>query len=106
FGGKDDLFAAVIDEHVQWFLERLRKFEAAEDSAAAAAELLDAIARDPGQFLVFIEFWAYAARTPRLRRQLARRLARIRDATAQAFRIRSAKCTGAPAMSEDLTVIL
>jgi AcrR family transcriptional regulator len=106
FGGKDDLFAAVIDEHVEWFLDRLREFEAAEDSAAAAAELLDATARDPGQFLVFIEFWAYAARTPKLRRSLAKRLARIREATAQALRNRSAKSSSAPAMSEDLTVIL
>jgi AcrR family transcriptional regulator len=78
FGGKDELFLAAFDEHVSWFEDRLAAAAGADDSARAFAEWMEQIAREPDQFLVFVEFWAYAVRKPKTRRQLAERLAQMR----------------------------
>jgi hypothetical protein len=48
---------------------------------------------DPEQLLIFIEFWAYAVRKPKLRRTFAARLAQIRTAMAEAI-ARRAEASG------------
>ena len=78
FNAKDDLFFDVFDEHVAWFEERLTASAAAEDRQAAITEWMTLLDRQPQQFLVFVEFWAYAVRVPRLRGRLAERLAQMR----------------------------
>lgn len=83
FDGKDDLFFAVFDGHVAWFEERLERAAAADDTTAAVSEWMAELGRDPDQFLVFVEFWAYAVRKPRVRRQLAERLAGMRTRVAE-----------------------
>ena len=80
FAGKDDLFLAVYDAHVTWFEESLAAIDLsadATDAAAAAFARLDTKAARE-QFLVFVEFWAYALRRPKLRRELAERMAALR----------------------------
>ena len=76
--GKDDLVFAVFDGHVAWFEEHLKSAAAANDTPAAVSEWMAELGRDPEQFLVFVEFWAYAVRNARMRRQLAERLAEMR----------------------------
>ena len=78
FGAKDDLFFEVFDEHVAWFEERLTASAASEDRRAAIKEWMAMLDRQPQQFLVFVEFWAYAVRRPKLRGRLAERLAQMR----------------------------
>jgi AcrR family transcriptional regulator len=84
FKGKDDLFLAVYDAHVTWFGEVVARMDAADPAAALAAsfaQLDDTAARE--QFLVFVEFWSYAVRRPKLRRQLAQRMATLRATLAE-----------------------
>jgi AcrR family transcriptional regulator len=79
FGAKDDLFFAVFDEHVSWFEAQLTEAAAREDRQAAVVEWMSAMDRQPQQFFVFVEFWAYAVRKPKLRGRLAERLAEMRE---------------------------
>jgi AcrR family transcriptional regulator len=72
FAGKEDLFLAVFDRHLQWAERTLGATE-------PPAGLPDDWAR---QFLVFAEFWAYAVRDERARERLAPRMAEIRAACA------------------------
>lgn len=85
FASKDDLFFAVFDGHVAWFEEQLERAGRAKDPGAAAGEWMAELGRDPEQFLVFVEFWAYAVRKPALRTQLAERLAAMRHRVGAVF---------------------
>ena len=71
FGSKDDLFLAVFDEHLNWF-------ESVMSDADAETGAIEALLQEERQFLVFVEFWSYAVRTPKIRRRLAQRMARFR----------------------------
>src|SRR5215212_2721253 len=76
FGGKDDLFLAVFDEHAEWF-------ESVLSDPAADTGAVEALLAEERQFLVFISFWSYAVRTPKVRRRLAGRMARFREHVAK-----------------------
>ena len=89
FAGKDELFLAVFDRHVDWFNEQVAKAFAASDAVAAAEDWHALAARSPQQFLIFIEFWAYAVRRPKVRREFAKRLAEMRATVAEAIRVRA-----------------
>jgi AcrR family transcriptional regulator len=93
FEGKDDLLLAVFDDHLRWYEERLGVAAATEDEARMYSDWMDALMEDPEQLLIFIEFWAYAVRKPKLRRTFASRLAEIRTAMAEALK-RRAEATG------------
>jgi AcrR family transcriptional regulator len=82
FGGKDDLFLAVFDEHAAWF-EQVMADATAETSA------FEALLVEEQQFLVFVSFWSYAVRTPKVRRRLAQRMARFREHIAGLVRQRA-----------------
>lgn len=77
FSGKDDLFLAVYDAHVTWFEETLAEV----DLDDPFRRFDDRYARE--QFLVFVDFWAYAVRRPKLRRELAKRMAALRATVAR-----------------------
>lgn len=79
YAAKDDLFFAVFDEHVAWFEQRLAEGAAQDDRRAALIESMTMLSRQPQQLLVFVEFWAYAVRKPKLRARLAERLAEMRE---------------------------
>jgi AcrR family transcriptional regulator len=72
FGGKDDLFLAVFDEHAAWF-------EQVMAAATAESTAIEALLAEEQQFLVFVSFWSYAVRVPKVRRRLAARMARFRE---------------------------
>jgi AcrR family transcriptional regulator len=82
FGGKDDLFLAVFDEHAAWF-------ESVMSDATAEASAIEALLADEQQFLVFVSFWSYAVRAPKVKRRLAQRMARFREHIAVLVRQRA-----------------
>ena len=85
FDGKDDLFLAVFDGHLRWYEARLAAAASAADPGRAFGDWMDALMEEPEQLLVFIEFWAYAVRKPKLRRTFSSRLADLRSAMAEAI---------------------
>jgi AcrR family transcriptional regulator len=93
FDGKDDVFLAVFDGHLRWYGERLAEAADTDDPNRAFSDWMDALMREPEQLLIFIEFWAYAVRRPKLRRSFAARMADMRQEMADALE-RRAERTG------------
>lgn len=85
FVGKDEVLFAVFDGHVAWYEEQIRAAASSGDMAGSTARLLRLPEQTPEQFLVFIEFWAYAVRKPKVRKQFAERMAHMRKELAQAI---------------------
>ncbi len=107
FAGKDDLLFAAFDEHVTWFEQRLHASAQTADPAAALDDWIGSLARDPEQFLIFIEFWAYAVRKPRVRDDFSRRMSEMRQAVATAVdRRRELTATTHVQPSPDITALL
>jgi AcrR family transcriptional regulator len=107
FGGKDDLFLAVFDGHLRWYADRLEEAAAASDQRRAFRDWMQAAGDDPDQLLIFIEFWAYAVRRPKLRRSFAKRMAEMREALAQALERRARDEDAALALpAETLALVL
>jgi AcrR family transcriptional regulator len=78
FGGKDELFLAVLDEQYARVLDvhgpRMRAAETmAAGLRAVAAHLAEQARVDPGWTPLLIEFWAHAARVPELREEARKR---------------------------------
>jgi AcrR family transcriptional regulator len=107
FEGKDDLFLGVFDGHLRWYEERLGAAAGTADPRRVFSDWMDALMENPEQLLIFIEFWAYAVRKPKLRRTFATRLAEIRTAMARAIEERAA-ATGSdlPVPPETLALVL
>jgi AcrR family transcriptional regulator len=83
FSGKEDLFLAVmdreIDEHAREIEEAVRERASVAERAQGGAEWWMAmIEREPDVLLLFMEFWAYAARDEGVRRHVAASFARAR----------------------------
>lgn len=95
FDGKDDLFLAVFDGHLRWYEERLAQAAESDDQERAFRDWMRAADDDPDQVLIFVEFWAYAVRRPKLRRSFAKRMAEMRASLAEALE-RRAEASGAP----------
>jgi AcrR family transcriptional regulator len=91
FSGKDELFLAVFDGHLEWFEQLLEDARAVDDPAGAIADWFRAPGEGRHQFLVFVEFWAYAVRRPKLRREFAKRMAQMRVAMARLLEARTAE---------------
>lgn len=89
FKTKDDLLFAAFDEHLRWFAAGLAKVVQAQDLDAAIAAWLRSFGDETGQFLVFMEFWAYALRREELRGHLDARMAEMRTAVADGIEERS-----------------
>lgn len=109
FESKEDLFLAVLDEHVS---ARLRDVEDAVSDATKPGERMRAgadnwmgfLRDDPDWYPLFIEFWSYAVRDPELRVRVAARFAAFPKANAQ-FVEQGARELDI-ALSEDLTASL
>jgi hypothetical protein len=68
---------------------------------------MDALMKDPEQLLIFIEFWAYAVRRPKLRRSFATRMAEMRSAMGDALEQRAKRTGGELQLpAETLAVVL
>jgi AcrR family transcriptional regulator len=89
FRTKDDLFFAAFEEHLRWFGESLETTAAAPDVGAAIADWIRALGDQSEQFLVFLEFWAYASRRAELRGALTERLEGMRVELADAIERRA-----------------
>jgi AcrR family transcriptional regulator len=83
FDGKEALFLTLldreIDEHAREIEEAVRERTSVAERARGGAERWMAmIEREPELQLLFMEFWAYAGRDPKVRRQVAASFARAR----------------------------
>jgi AcrR family transcriptional regulator len=90
FAGKEDLFLALFEERIAADVRDYSQIAAAgatvEEQARGTADHWMAILRErPDYFPLFIEFWAYAIREPRLRERLAGQFAALRYASARLF---------------------
>ncbi|MGH9040067.1 MAG: TetR/AcrR family transcriptional regulator [Acidimicrobiia bacterium] len=80
FAGKEDLFLAVVDEHLETNLDGATRAlqeaptleEAARDLGSGAMTFLEA---NPDRFLLFVEAWAFALRDAGFRPRFTRRQA-------------------------------
>jgi AcrR family transcriptional regulator len=107
FSGKDELFLAVFDGHVEWFEQQLEDAESVDDPARAIADWFRAPGESRHQFLVFVDFWAYAVRRPKLRREFAKRMAQMRVAVARMLEARAAESSSQlPIPAETLALIV
>jgi AcrR family transcriptional regulator len=102
FKTKDDLLFAAFEEHLQWFAEGLEKVVKATDLNAAIADWIRSFGKETEQFLVFMEFWAYALRRDELRAQLDDRMAAMRAAVAEGIAERSMADGTSPALPPPL----
>lgn len=95
FAGKADLFLAVLEENIDPRLEVM--YEAARTApqrrlGAAVGEEFAAYVRQQRRWLtLLIEFWAQAARSPKLRPKFAERHAKLRSAIADVLAERAAR---------------
>jgi AcrR family transcriptional regulator len=83
FEGKEDLFLALmereIDHHARAIAQVVNERASVSAKAAGGAqEWMSTIEREPELVLLFMEFWAYGARDPRVRQEVAARFARVR----------------------------
>ena len=106
FKSKDELFFAVFEEHMNWFEAEVARVVDADDPVEAIAHASAAMAKDRAQFLVFIEFWAYAVRKPSLRRKLATRMDRMRDVLVSALAARPEQGAAEPALPPETLAML
>jgi AcrR family transcriptional regulator len=84
FDGKEALFLALldreIDEHAREIEEAVHeRTSIAERAQGGADRWMAMIEREPELQLLFMEFWAYAGRDPKVRRQVAASFARARQ---------------------------
>jgi AcrR family transcriptional regulator len=82
FGGKADLFLAILDEHIDRIVAEVATVAATDQPIGARAELLAGhrmalLEREREWFPLVLEFWSHAARDERLRREFAGRHERL-----------------------------
>lgn len=88
FAGKEDLFLELFDHTMA---QDLRGYSDASRAGATPAEAVRAgadrwmqvLRERPEYFPMFVEFWAYAVREPRVRERFAERFAALRLATGE-----------------------
>ncbi len=94
FAGKDELFLALLDRHLDDQLAETDRLAATASAGELRARLRDASAeqmRLGGAFgLLMLEFWLYAARDERARTALAERLRLMRERLAEVIADRDA----------------
>jgi AcrR family transcriptional regulator len=85
FGSKEELFLAVVDQHLRRSVAELEAAVAdgptvAERVHEGAEHWMDLIERTPEMVLLHTEFWAYAVRDPGVRPRVAAQFAEVRAA--------------------------
>ncbi len=88
FAGKEDLFLELLDhtmaQDVRGYSQASGGGATLEEAARAGADRwMQVLSERPAYFPLFIEFWAYAVREPRVRERFADRFAAFRLATGQ-----------------------
>lgn len=85
FDGKEDLFLAVLQRHIERQVRELSETVAerptvGERARGGAQVWMSFLEREPELVLLFMEFWAYAVRNPEVRPRFAARYADVRSA--------------------------
>lgn len=106
FGGKDDVLFAVFDRHLSWAEDVIARAMRLDDSQDVVAAWITELGTRPEQFLIFVEFWAYAVRKPAVRREFAGRLAQLRATAAASLEQRAAERGTTPPLPPDLLAFL
>jgi AcrR family transcriptional regulator len=83
FDGKEDLFLALMDHEIDAYCAEI---EAEVDGVSSIADRardgarhwMEIVEREPEMLMLFVEFWAYAARDAGARERVARSFARAR----------------------------
>jgi len=88
FAGKEDLFLALLERHATGETQELSKAVAdlptvEERVREGAGQWMGVVDREPHLVLLYMEFWAYAARDPELRPRFATHFASVRAALAE-----------------------
>lgn len=88
FAGKDDLFFALFEEHVERqvreYTEQFARGATLDEQARGGADSwMTYVDSEPDYFPLFIEFWASAMRDPELKRRFRTRFADLRVAIAR-----------------------
>jgi AcrR family transcriptional regulator len=84
FEGKVDLFLELMEREIDRHAREIAAAVAERPSvraraAGGARHWMATIEREPELVLLFMEFWAYGVRDPRMRGEVARRFARVRE---------------------------
>lgn len=85
FDGKEDLFLTLLERHIERQTRQVAASVAGlptveERAARAAEEYMRFLEESPELTLLFVEFWAYAAREPGAGARFAERTRGVRDA--------------------------
>jgi AcrR family transcriptional regulator len=87
FEGKEDLFLVllerVLDDQIATLHEVAHRGSIADRAHGGAASFMAFVEREPQMVMLFMEFWAYAVRDPRVRPKVAARFAEMRRALTQ-----------------------
>jgi AcrR family transcriptional regulator len=90
FDGKDDLFLALLEQRIENRMALVHRIfdtgTVADGLRRVGQTLSDVTTREHEWWLLFIEFWLHAARTPRLGTKLARYYAAVRTRIAALIR--------------------
>jgi AcrR family transcriptional regulator len=83
FGGKEDLFLSLMDREVSAHARELAEAVGRPPSVTERAEggahfWMAFIEREREMFLLFMEFWAYGVRDPKVRPHVAKHFAEVR----------------------------
>lgn len=84
FGGKEDLFLALMDHVMDAYCAEIAAevdgvASVADRARDGARHWMEIIEREPEMLMLFVEFWAYAARDPGARERVAASFARARQ---------------------------
>ncbi len=105
FSGKDALFLALLDRHLDDQLAETDRLAATASDGELRARLRDASAEQMGRSgafgLLMLEFWLYAARDETARTALAERVRLMRDRLAEVIADRDAAHGTTRAMSPE-----
>lgn len=88
FDGKEDLFLELMEREIEAHQREIAEAVRAQASVAARAaggaqQWMTMIEREPELLLLFMEFWAYGVRDPRMRPKVAERFAQMRQVLTQ-----------------------
>jgi AcrR family transcriptional regulator len=84
FGGKEDLFLALMEHEMDLYSREIAASvedlaSVAERARGGARHWMEIVEREPEMLMLFFEFWAYAARDPHVRERVAASFARVRQ---------------------------
>ena len=94
FESKEELFLALLDQHIDSRIALLRELQAQPASAGAklaagAERTVSSLRQEREWSLLYLEFSAYAARNARFRRKFEQRLQAVHEATMETVNART-----------------